>query len=136
MRASLGALFEIPFYRGTLDDLTELCAKKGLQLCVSHPQGVDIGGADYKPPPRGVALLLREEYSAPWSPPREALKLRVPDPWRFREDQTPDGHPFEARSLDVAVAAGILMHHIKHFHYPQASRSAYLASPVLPNPSF
>merc|ERR1712048_1383419 len=101
----------------------------GLPLCVSHSDGTDIGSAAYEPPPRGLALLLREEYVAPWGPPRNALKITVPDPWRHRREQPRDGVPFDPRALDVAVAGGILMHHLKHFHSPRVSRSPYLASP-------
>lgn len=129
VRASQGALFELPHARGTIQDLSDLCRRKRLQLCVSHAQGVDIGGADYMPPAHGLALLLREEYATAFAPPRAAFRLRVPDPWRYREDQIPEAGPFDPRSLDVAVAGGILMHHIKYFHYPHVSRSPYLASP-------
>lgn len=100
-----------------------------MSLCVSHSEGADIGSASYEPPPNGLALLLREEYVAPWSPTRAALKIKVPDPWRHRREPPPDGQPFEPRALDVAVAGGILMHHIKHFHYPEVSRSPFVASP-------
>mmetsp|Transcript_42955 Transcript_42955/g.93526 ORF Transcript_42955/g.93526 Transcript_42955/m.93526 type:complete len:283 (-) Transcript_42955:49-897(-) len=129
IRASQGALFEIPHRRGNMEDLQRLCKRRGLQLSVPHPQGEDIGAATYVPPPRGMAMLLREEYVAPWSPPRVARKLRIPDPWRHRAEPASDG-PFDPRALDVAVAGGILMHHIKHFHYPQVSRSPFLASPA------
>lgn len=129
LRASQGALFELPHCLGKIEDLKRLCRSKRLTLCVSHSAGTDIGSASYELPPNGLALLLREEYAAPWAPPREATKIRVPDPWRNSIEQPPDGQPFDPRSLDVAVAGGILMHHIKHFHYPHVSRSPYLASP-------
>eukprot|EP00747_Dinoflagellata_sp_TGD_P178545 gnl/TRDRNA2_/TRDRNA2_27620_c0_seq1.p1 gnl/TRDRNA2_/TRDRNA2_27620_c0~~gnl/TRDRNA2_/TRDRNA2_27620_c0_seq1.p1 ORF type:complete len:303 (-),score=43.42 gnl/TRDRNA2_/TRDRNA2_27620_c0_seq1:75-983(-) len=133
MRASRGALFEIPHIKGTHEDLQQLCRRKRLRLCVSHGHGVDIGSPEYEPPHHGMALLLREEYAAPFGPPGDALKLRVPDPWRQRAGVTPDGDAgegkvFDPRALDVAVAGGILMHHIKHFHYPHVSRSPFLAS--------
>lgn len=118
VRASQGALFELPHTRGTVEDLRTLCQRLRLQLCVSHAQGADIGGADYEPPPHGLALLLREEYAAPWGPPRDALKIRIPDPWRYKGDLLPEGETFEPRALDVAVAGGIFMHHIRYFHYP------------------
>merc|ERR1712216_983459 len=118
IRASQGALFELPHAKGTLEDLRKLCQRSNLQLCVSHGQGTDIGSADYDPPPNGLALLLREEYATPWGPPRDALKIRIPDPWRHSKDSLPVGESFDSRSLDVAVAGGILMHHIRYFHYP------------------
>lgn len=120
IRASQGALFEIPHARGTMEDLHRLCERLRLQLCVSHSQGADIGRADYDPPPDGLALLLREEYAAPWGPPREALKIRIPDPLqqRRRPDSLDKSELFDCRALDVAVAGGILMHHIRYFHYP------------------
>mmetsp|Transcript_25513 Transcript_25513/g.69617 ORF Transcript_25513/g.69617 Transcript_25513/m.69617 type:complete len:279 (-) Transcript_25513:77-913(-) len=129
VRASQGALFEIPHCRGTMEDLQKLCKAKRLPLCVSHSDGTDIGSTAYEPPKRGLALLLREEYTSPWGPPRSALKIKVPDPWLHRLEEPPDNMPFDPRSLDVAVAGGILMHHIKHIHYPWVSRSPYVASP-------
>mmetsp|Transcript_126219 Transcript_126219/g.392926 ORF Transcript_126219/g.392926 Transcript_126219/m.392926 type:complete len:279 (-) Transcript_126219:121-957(-) len=129
VRASQGALFEIPHCRGTVDDLQRLCKAKRLALCASHSDGTDIGSAAYGPPKHGIALLLREEYSTPWGPPRSALKIKVPDPWLHRLEGPSDGTAFDARSLDVAVAGGILMHHIKHFHYPWVSQSSHVASP-------
>lgn len=129
LRASQGALFEIPHLEGTHDDLKKLCLRRGLQLCVSHSSGVDIGAAAYEPPPLGMALLLREEHVAPWAPPRSAMKIKIPDPWRNTAEQPPDGLSFDHRAMDVAVNGGILMHHIKHFNYPQVSRSSFLASP-------
>ena len=47
--------------RGTMDRLQKFCAKKDLELCVSHHDGADIGSASYQPPPKGLALLLRED---------------------------------------------------------------------------
>jgi len=129
IRASQGALFEIPFLRGTMDRLQKFCAKKDLELCVSHHDGADIGSASYQPPPKGLALLLREEYASPFAPPRMITKIKVPDPWAVRRKGPPDGVPFEPRSLDVAVAGGILMNHIKNYHYPHLSQSALLRSP-------
>merc|ERR1719277_94621 len=82
VRASQGALFEVPHYRGKLKDLERLCRKNKLQLCVPHPAGIDIGSAAYTPPPKGVALLIREEYATSWGPPRWAMKIKVPDPWK------------------------------------------------------
>lgn len=98
-----------------------------IPLCVSHSEGTDIGSAAYQPPQAGMALLLREEYVAPWGVPRRAVKVRVPDPW-LHSSKRPE-ESFEPRALDVAVAGGILMHHIKYFHYPQVSQSPFLASP-------
>lgn len=133
VRASQGALFELPYLRGNIKDLQSLCHKRSLQLCVSHSAGVDIGSASYESPAHGMALLLREEYSAPWSPPRDAVKLRVPDPWPHAHahgfGDTHSSDAFDPRALDVAVAGGVLMHHIRHFHFPWVSRSPYVASP-------
>jgi len=128
VRASQGALFEIPFCKGTMEDLQRLCRRKKIALCVSHTDGADIGTAAYQPPENGMALLLREEYAAPWGPPKAAVKIKVPDPWRGLP--TPEAGTFDPRSLDVAVAGGIFMHHIKHFHYPEVARSPFLASPA------
>lgn len=138
IRASQGALFELPYMKGNYTDLLQLCKKKGLQFSVSHSGGVDIGSTAYKPPAKGVALLLREEYSSPWSPPKAATKIKVPSPWpamnsdvgtTITDEGQGDKFTFEPRSLDVAVAGGILMHHIKHYHFPQVARSPYVASP-------
>lgn len=129
IRASQGALFDLPYCKGTLTDLRTLCKAHRLPLCVSHSEGTDVGSAAYRPPKNGMALLLREEYSSPWGPPRSALKIKVPDPGLHRQKQPADGEAFDPRSLDVAVAGGILMHHIKHFHYPWVSRSPIVASP-------
>mmetsp|Transcript_23263 Transcript_23263/g.65776 ORF Transcript_23263/g.65776 Transcript_23263/m.65776 type:complete len:285 (+) Transcript_23263:60-914(+) len=131
VRASQGALFEIPFGRGSMEDLQKMCRRKRITLCVSHASGIDIGSAAYDPPPNGVALILREEYATPWGPPQAAMKIRVPDPWPHSGRQPQDADDkFNPGSLDVAVAGGILMHHIKHFHYPQIARSPLLASPT------
>eukprot|EP00928_Gymnodinium_smaydae_P035920 TRINITY_DN25195_c0_g1_i1.p1 TRINITY_DN25195_c0_g1~~TRINITY_DN25195_c0_g1_i1.p1 ORF type:complete len:298 (+),score=56.94 TRINITY_DN25195_c0_g1_i1:42-896(+) len=129
IRASQGALFDLPFARGTHRDLRHLCKQKGLELCVSHGRGADIGAPDYVPPKRGIALLLREEYNAPSAPPREATKITVPDPL-LSDPARGEEDPFDARALDVAVAGGILMHHIRTFHFADVSRSAALASPA------
>eukprot|EP00927_Polykrikos_kofoidii_P003750 TRINITY_DN11513_c0_g2_i2.p1 TRINITY_DN11513_c0_g2~~TRINITY_DN11513_c0_g2_i2.p1 ORF type:complete len:305 (+),score=45.16 TRINITY_DN11513_c0_g2_i2:124-1038(+) len=153
IRASQGAIFDLPFRRGSYTALQQLCERKGLQLCVSHSAGVDIGSRSYRPPPQGVALLLREEHASPFAPPQSALKIRVPNPWTVSHVSGASLQPrlenaargeevmsassveeevnlgFDPRSLDVAVAGGILLHHIKHFHYPHVSRSPFLKSP-------
>jgi hypothetical protein len=59
--------------------------------------------------PIDAAIARREEYAAPWGPPKEAMRIRIPEP-----AVPPDGGAFDPRSLDVAVSGGILMHHIKH----------------------
>lgn len=130
VRASQGALFDLPYSVGTHVELSRLRRQKGLQLCVSHARGEDVGAAAVSTPrPRGVALLLREEYAASAAPPRDAVKIKVPDPFASSvASSSREDCPFDARSLDVAVAGGILMHHIRHFHYPQVSRSPVLAS--------
>jgi len=127
IRASQGALFEIPHRRGSMAELQKLCKARRLPLCVSHSEGTDIGSAAYQPPQAGMAQLLREEYAAPWGVPRRAVKIRVPDPWLHSAERPEEA--FEPRALDVAVAGGILMHHIKYFNYPQVSQSPFLASP-------
>jgi len=127
IRASQGALFEIPHRRGSMATLQKLCKARRLPLCVSHSEGTDIGSAAYQPPQTGMALLLREEYAAPWGVPRRAVKLRVPDPWLHSPEKPEE--PFEPRAFDVAIAGGVMMHHIKYFHYPQVSQSPLLASP-------
>jgi len=129
IRASQGALFDIPHCKGSMEDLQKLCARRRLPLCVSHPQGADISSASYTPPLEGMALLLREEHTTPWAPPKVAMKIKVPDPWLHDPHGTPDGEDFDFRALDVAVQGGILMHHIKHYHFPRVSRSPFLASP-------
>lgn len=129
IRASQGALFEIPHFFGNMGELQKLCNQKRLPLHVSHSEGVDLDSVSFKAPPRGMALLLREEYGAPWGPPRWAVKVKVPDPWLHSADGRRDADPFEPRSLDVQVAGGILMHRIKHVHYPHLARSQYVASP-------
>jgi len=129
VRASQGALFELPHLRGSMEDLQKLCRRKKIPLCVSNPRGIDIGSPDYEPPAKGMALLLREEYAAPWGPPQAATKISVPRPWRTTGRPGVDAEPFDPRSLDVAVAGGVLMHHIKHFHYPALARSPNLVSP-------
>merc|ERR1719253_1907353 len=109
-----------------MKDLQKFCRDRGLTLCVSHPQGADIASEAYAPPNHGMALLLREEYAAPWAPPSAAEKIRIPDPWQRCGEPPPDGMAFDPRALDTAVQGGILMHHIKHLHYPMVSRSPYL----------
>lgn len=128
IRASQGALFNIPHCKGNMEDLQKLCRRGQLTLSVPHPAGVDVSSDAYEPP-KGQALLLREEYTTPWAPPREALKVKVPDPWRGHPKGTPDGEEFDFRALDVAVQGGILMHHIKHTHFAEVSRTPFLASP-------
>ena len=54
-----------------------------------------------------MALLLREEYATPWGPPRDAMKIQIPDPFRLQEGSLPEGERFDSRALDVAVAGGI-----------------------------
>lgn len=156
MRASQGALFDLPFGRGNHANLQQLCRLSGLRLCVSNARGTDIRSESFTAPPRGVALLLREEYSAPSAPPRDALKIRVPDlPLRGQLPVPPAvasaalagidsgaahaaeldqyvADTFDPRSLDVAVAGGILMYNLRTFHYPFVSRSPALASPAAP----
>eukprot|EP00931_Biecheleriopsis_adriatica_P032793 TRINITY_DN19090_c0_g1_i1.p1 TRINITY_DN19090_c0_g1~~TRINITY_DN19090_c0_g1_i1.p1 ORF type:complete len:300 (+),score=45.32 TRINITY_DN19090_c0_g1_i1:53-901(+) len=129
IRASQGALFDMPHCRGSLEELTKLCSRRRLPLCVAHSRGVDIGSPEYQPSPNGMALLLRQEFTSPWAPPKVAFKVKVPDPWLHHPRGPPDGDAFDSRALDVAVQGGILMHHIKHVHYPEVSRSPFLASP-------
>ncbi|CAJ1418744.1 unnamed protein product [Effrenium voratum] len=120
IRASQGALFDMPYYKGDLEDLQKLCRQKRLTLAVPHPEGTDLRHYE---PSQGLALLVREEYATPWAAPRDALKIKVPNPLELHPKET-----FEMRALDTAVQGGILMHHLKHHHYPQVSRTAAIAS--------
>eukprot|EP00929_Paragymnodinium_shiwhaense_P058244 TRINITY_DN29160_c0_g1_i4.p1 TRINITY_DN29160_c0_g1~~TRINITY_DN29160_c0_g1_i4.p1 ORF type:complete len:284 (-),score=56.32 TRINITY_DN29160_c0_g1_i4:381-1232(-) len=130
IRASQGALFDLPWRQGSYQSLHYFCERHGLQLCVSHANGADLGSPSYKPPRKGVALMLREENLAPFGPPREAKKVKVPHPFAaVGASPNEDEVPFDSRALDVAVAGGILMHHMKYFHYPQVARSASVTSP-------
>eukprot|EP00439_Symbiodinium_sp_Y106_P014324 s8568_g2.t1 len=60
LRASQGALFNIPHCKGNMEDLHKLCRRGHLTLSVPHPAGVDVSSEAYEPP-KGQALLLREE---------------------------------------------------------------------------
>ncbi|CEM16469.1 unnamed protein product [Vitrella brassicaformis CCMP3155] len=120
IRASQGALFYLPHRYGTLDDLMKFVDHYKLCLTAAHYRGADITQQDFTKE-RGVCLMVREEYYAPFGIPQKARKLRIEHPVDL-----PD---FDMRNLDVAVSGSLLMYQMKHHHFPEVSRSPFVASP-------
>lgn len=60
IRASQGALFWLPYRRGTVKELIELCKAKDLAICVPHEGGIPVrtAGIFEKRKKRGVCLVL------------------------------------------------------------------------------
>lgn len=56
IRASQGALFDLPYCKGDLEDLQKFCKQKRLTLAVPHPQGVRI--EDFQAPKGRLALRI------------------------------------------------------------------------------
>eukprot|EP00438_Fugacium_kawagutii_P004349 Skav207886 [mRNA] locus=scaffold664:599109:624765:- [translate_table: standard] len=98
-----------------------------LVLATPHPRGQHLNvlkemcGEDG--PSRGVALLMREEYVAPFAPPNEVMKIQVPDPWENHPHGPADGDPFDMRALDPAIQGGILMHQLRGVFTPEGPAS-------------
>ncbi|CDJ49362.1 hypothetical protein, conserved [Eimeria brunetti] len=60
IRASQGALFWLPYRRGSVKELIELCKAKDLAICVPHEEGIPVqtAGIFEKREKRGVCLVL------------------------------------------------------------------------------
>ena len=95
----MGAHFSFPAVHVTWEALQESCASHAIALWGAELGGTDV--ASLHPPPR-LALVVGNEGGGLSAPVREALAERVTLPIRPTVE-----------SLNVAVAAGILLHQLR-----------------------
>ena len=99
VRASMGGLFPLPLVRSTLQQLSAWAAEREITLVGLSPQA-DRLWTDL-PPDLGIGLVVGEERSGLSEQMRELCRLTVRLPMVGRAD-----------SLNVAVAAGVMMYEL------------------------
>lgn len=99
VRSAMGAHFSFPAVHATWEALQDACASHRVAFWGAELGGTDV--ADLNPPSR-LALVVGNEGAGLSDPVRGALEQRVTLPIR------PD-----VESLNVAVAAGILLHQLR-----------------------
>lgn len=100
VRATMGSLFHLPVVTAGTDDAVAMLRQRGVRILVAHQAGaIDYEDADYRAP---VAVVLGSEGEGPdraWWGAAEAT-VRIPLYGR-------------AESLNVAVAAGLLLYEVR-----------------------
>lgn len=100
LRAAKGATFELPIQRGTWDDLAEIIKKNNLTALVADLDGM-LPEAIQEKSQAGFVLILGNE----------AQGAHVPSTFCHKKIVIPMKGPME--SLNVAIAAGILMYTLR-----------------------
>jgi len=98
LRASMGAVFRFPVVALSLDGLRALVEERGMTIWVAAADGAPVGS---QPTPTNLALVVGNEGSGVREDIVALAAHRVAVPLRS-----------EAESLNVAVAAGILLHEV------------------------
>ncbi len=100
LRATMGSIFHLPIVQLDPPTAIALFRAHGVRILVADPMGSqDYTDADYRPP---VAIVLGNEGEGPAPPWVEAATARVRIPLYGR-----------AESLNVAVAAGVLLYEVR-----------------------
>jgi TrmH family RNA methyltransferase len=98
IRASRGASFLLPYATGTLEDLMRLKTKAQAPLYVADLQGTDL--KEISPGKSTFLVLSNEGKGVSKMVKREGIAIHIPMPGNME-------------SLNVAIAAGILMYKLK-----------------------
>ena len=98
LRAAKGATFFLPLYSGTWQELQALCKQDSIQIFVSAIDGKDLCNTQVS---NSIALVLGNE----------AKGVKAPSTILYDTVRIPMASSMD--SLNVAVAAGILMYHFK-----------------------
>ncbi len=101
LRASRGSIFRLPFRQGTWKELQTLAQENQLSPYIADIEGEKLENSPHE---KKIVLLLSSEAHG-LSPEATKWGQRVTIPM-----------PGEMESLNVAVAGGILMHHLRSFH--------------------
>jgi TrmH family RNA methyltransferase len=99
LRASRGASLFLPLRQGSYEDLKKLVENGGMQVYIADIEGKKLTEVSFKKP---LALVLGHETEGP-SPETRALGQAVSIPMTNQME-----------SLNVAIAAAILMYQIQH----------------------
>lgn len=141
-----GALFWLPYRRGGVDDLMELCRAKDLAVCVPHIHGISAttAGLFEERKKKGVCLVLDDALQkaaemayATYQVGRSisstkgcslATEVRTfkPDMYLALGNEVAPEKSMEL--LHPITIASLLIYHIKHIHFPTLRGSPYLLS--------
>lgn len=99
LRASRGAVFKLPIMKGSWEDLKKIIVNNQLQCYVADIEGIPF---EQVPPSKGLLLVLGNEAHGP-----SALSLNHCKPITIPMKESME-------SLNVSVAAGILMYSLRH----------------------
>lgn len=144
IRASQGALFWLPYCRGGVDDLMELCRAKDLAVCVPHKHGISVrtSGIFEERKKKGVCLVLddalqkaaevayatlqagRSMLSTGASSLGNEVRTFKPDMYLSLGSEVAPEKSMEL--LHPITVASLLIYHIKHVHFPTLRGSPYI----------
>lgn len=99
LRASRGAVLKLPIMKGSWDDLKKIIVNNQLQCYVADIEGTPF---EQVPPAKGLLLVLGNEAHGP-----STLSLNYCKPVNIPMKESME-------SLNVSVAAGILMYSLRH----------------------
>jgi RNA methyltransferase, TrmH family len=99
VRSGMGAHFQLPLVHATWDEVVAFRHRHGLQLWGADAAGAPISGS---PSPRRLGLVVGNEGAGLSDPVRVSLDRLVSIPMARNSE-----------SLNVAVAAGILLHQVR-----------------------
>lgn len=109
LRATMGSIFHLPVVELDADVVRGRLAAAGVRVLVADQAGaIDYSEADYRPP---VAIVLGNEGQGPDARWQQAGEARVKIPLYGR-----------AESLNVAVAAGLLLYEARRARYTFSQR--------------
>jgi RNA methyltransferase, TrmH family len=101
LRGSMGALFRLPAVATTTEEFLSWIAQRGLELWVTAADGEPLGRSHGLPRQSGLALVVGNEGAGVSPRLQNAARRRVAVPLAPGVE-----------SLNVAVAAGILLHEV------------------------